>query len=255
MSKNQKKTSGLANSYSLSTRRWPGSARLPSDYSPPTQPVWGVKERSLSQFQSDYQLTVRPKVDLSRYQISMLLEIKCFEVVEFGIDFVSWLTIEYLFSRLLGSKKVWEVREKSERRVLTLSNMILLATQNSWMNLGDRESLHKDLLAYLENSTLLPSQREVNSRKEYWQPEKFLEVRSVRLDVFLERETRSIRYSSYCKGYGESSSMGRRQKTKPSFELDGEEIEKPEVVILSELQDLLFLNLLEIKRKLKAGKA
>jgi len=255
MSKNQKETSGLAQKYSRSTRRWPGSARLPSDYSPPTQPVWGVKERSLSQFQSDYQLTVRPKVDLSRYQMSMLLEIKCFEVVEFGIDFVSWLTIEYLFSRLLGSRKVWDIREKSERRVLTLSNMILLSTQNSWMNLGEREDLNKDLLAYLKDSTLLPSEREVNSRIAYWQPEKFLEVRSVRLDVFLEREMKSIRYSSYCKGYGESSSMGRRQKTKPSFELDGEEIEKPEVVILSELQDLLFLNLLEIKRKLRSGKA
>jgi len=128
--------------------------------------------------------------------------------------------------------------------------MILLSSQNSWLNLGIREKLNKNLLSFLEETDLLPSSREVNSRIEYWQPEKFLEVRSVRLDVFMERERNSIRYTSYCKGYGESSSMGRRQRTKPSAELDGEEIEKPEVVILSELQNLLFLNLLEIKRKL-----
>lgn len=252
MSKNQKKLnpSGLAQSYLRSTRGSLASARLPSDYSPPTQKVWGVEERAISSISSDYQLTVRPKVDLSRYQMSMLLEIKCSEVVEFGIDFVGWLVIEYLFSKLLGSKKVWEVREKTERRVLTLSNMILLGSQNTWLNLGERTQLDKNLLVFLENSNLLPSRDVIFSRIEYWQPEKFLEVRSVRLDVFLEREKSSIRYSSYCKGYGESSSMGRRRKTRPSAELDGED-ERPEAQIeLSEIQNLLYLNLLEIKRKL-----
>jgi len=225
------------------------SARLPSDYSPPIQVVGGVRRESKLSELSDYQLTVRPKVELTRYQVSMLLEVACWEVVRGGIDFIGWLTIEYLTTRLQGSKKIWEVRESTERRVLTLSTMILLSTQNSWMNLLERESLPQSLLTYLEDSDLLSSDRTLQSRKDFWYPAKFLEVKTVRLDVFLERENRSVRYSSYTKGYGESSRMGRRQKTRSSPELDGEDSERPEVVILKDLQNLLYLNLLEIKRR------
>lgn len=226
------------------------SARLPSDYSPTNPSVGGVRnDFSLNEL-IDYQLTVRPKVELTRYQMSMLLEIACWEVMKSGIDFVGWLTIEYLTSRLQGSKKIWEIREETERRVLTLSTMILLSSQNTWMNLLERTPLPESLLSYLKDSGLISSDRTLHSRKDFWYPAKFLEVKTVRLDVFMEREGRSVRYSSYTKGYGESSRMGRRQKTRSSAELDGEETERPEVNLsLREVVDLLYLNQLEIKRK------
>jgi len=231
------------------------SARLPSDYSPPIQKVRGVNDREQLSNLIDYQLTVRPKVDLTRYHMSMLLELNCWKVCDSGIDLSDWLTIEYLWNRLLGSNKVWEIRDPNERRVLTLANMVLLSTQNSWMTLGEKTQINKSLLVYLEETELLPSSRTIFSRLDYWRNEKFLEVRAVRLDVFMERESQSIRYSSYCKGYGESSSMGRRQKTRPSQELDGDD-ERPEVILsLKDVQNLLYLNLLELKKKNSGRKA
>jgi len=230
------------------------SARLPSDYSPPSLKVRGVSERENLSNLVDYQLTVRPQMQLSRYQMSMLLEIACWKATRYGIRLESWLTIEYLWENLLGSKKVWEIRNESERRVLTLANMILLSSQNTWLTLDDLTQLPKSLLSFLDEANLLPNSRTIHSRLEHWKIEKFLEVRAVRLDVFMERETNSIRYSSYCKGYGESSSMGRRQKTRPSAELDGED-ERPEVVLrLTEIQNLLYLNLLELNKRTRSGR-
>lgn len=226
------------------------SARLPSDYSPPNLNVEGVRRDLILSDLVDYQLTVRPKVELTRYQVSMLLEMACWEVVRGGIDFIGWLTIEYLTTRLQGSKKIWEIREPTERRVCTLSTVILVSTQNSWMNLLERERLSESLLSFIKDSALLSPDRSLQSRKEFWYPAKFLEVKTVRLDVFLEREQRSVRYSSYTKGYGESSRMGRRQKTRTSAELDGEENERPEVTLsLREVSNLLYLNMLELRRK------
>lgn len=258
MSRTKRMKSSRSNSstYLQSTRDDKrASARLPSNYSHPIQKVRGLSESEQFSNIIDYQLTVRPKVELTRFRMSMLLELECYFGTIFGLNLTSWIVIEYLFGRLLGSNKVWEVRDPNERRVLTLANMVLLASQNSWMALGEFTQLDKNLIAYLKESNLLSNDRTIQSRKEYWKTESFLEVRAVRLDVVLEREQQTERYSSYCKGYGESSSMGRRRKTRPSAELDGEE-ERPEVILsLKEIPNLLYLNLLELKKKNSVKKA
>lgn len=248
-----RKTSGRSLSPSFDKRRGSeSSARLPSDYSPPSLKVRGVSERENLQSFSEYQLTVRPTVNLTRYQMSMLLTVLSYEVVNFGIDFTLWLTMEWLFSNLLGSKKVWEIRDEKERQVLTVSNIILLSTNQSWFQLGERTSLPLKITEYLLSENLIISERTYRSRVDFWYAERFLEVRAVRLDLYFERSVNSIRYSSYCKGYGESSRMGRRQKTRPSSELDGEDTDRPETVIpLMEIPHLLYLNLLEIQKKYK----
>jgi len=252
MRKSRKNISGFSLKPPLDQSSNLASARLPSDYSPPNLRVVGVTETTISQFEIDYQLTVRPKVELSRYRISMLLEIITYEAVEYGLGFTTWLTLEWLFSRLIGSHRVWEIRESNERRVLLAAELVLLTSQNLWLSLNTRENIPEEIRMYLFEHNLLASKRTIASRREFWQPEKFLEVRAVRLDVFLEREKDSTRYSSYTKGYGESSRMGRRQKTRNSAELDGEDNERPEVLIgLSEIQNLLYLNLIEIRRKFR----
>lgn len=232
------------------------SARLPSDYSLTNLNVKGTEIRDISLLSMDYQLTVRPRVNLTRYQISMLLSTLCFEVVWYGINLSTWLSLEYLTSRLLGSKKEWEVRDENERRVLISAKILLLTTQTNWIQLEEKTFIPKEIALYLINNNLIPSKRTFFSRIGYWQPSKFLEVRAVRLDVFLEKEKNSIPYSSYCKGYGESSRTGRRQKTRTSFELDGEDSERPEVTLsLKEITDLLYLNLLETQKKYRNRKA
>lgn len=250
MNRHRRKTSGRSNQLPIDLRGTESSARLPSVYSPTNLRVEGILEKFDSSNSIDYQLTVRPKVELTRYQVSMLLDIAVWKACEFGINLVDWIVIEWLFSNLLGSKKVWEVRDIKERRVLISANLVLLATTNSWLNFEEREKLSDSILSYLKDSDLLASRRTIASREDYWKVSKFLSVRAVRLDVFLERESNTTRYSSYTKGYGESSRMGRRQKTRPSSELDGIDTERPEVSLtLKEVPYFLYLNLVEVKRK------
>lgn len=226
------------------------SARLPSDYSLPAIAIRGNLENTNLSTLSDYQMTVRTTIELTRYQISMLLSMVCYQVIHVGIDFVSWLTIEYLFSRLLGSRKVWEIRDSNERKVLTLANIILLSTLNDWVSLGTYTDLPESIREFVFSSGMVMSDRTYESRKEFWNPARFIEVRAVPLDVFLEREKSTSRYSSYCKGYGESSRLGRRLKTRPSAELDGETEDRPEVEVpLIEISKFLYLFQLELRRK------
>jgi hypothetical protein len=70
-------------------------------------------------------------------------------------------------------------------------------------------------------SKWIPNKRTYFSRKASFQLNKFLQVQIVPIDTLIERSKGNVRYSSYCKGYGESSHMGRRQKTRTSAELDG----------------------------------
>jgi hypothetical protein len=225
------------------------SAWLPWNYSPPNPKVEGVIEKDLSSISIDYQLTVCPKVELTRYQCSMLLETLEVQIVESGVSFSNYLCLEYLFSRLLGTKEILELRSENERRTVFLAQILLRAIRGTWFSLDSKEKILQDTVDKMkEIHNLFPSLREFRSRAEYWNCERFLRVQAVRLDVFLERRKDSNRYSSYCKGYGESSHMGHRQKTRPSVELDGEETDRPEVYIssLSELQLLLDLVILDI---------
>lgn len=225
------------------------SAWLPWNYSPPTPKVEGVEETDLSSISIDYQLTVCPKVELTRYQCSMLLETLEMQIVEGGVSFSSYLCLEYLYTRLRGSREILELRNENERRTVFLAHILLRAIRGTWFSLSDKEKLPLEKVERMrEIHHLFMSLREYRSRAEYWNCERFLRVQAVRLDVFLERRKDSVPYSSYCKGYGESSHMGHRQKTRPSVELDGEETERPEVQLKgwSELQLLLDLVLLDI---------
>lgn len=234
------------------------SARLPSDYSHTNPKIVGIDSEIISAISIDYQLTVRPKVELNRYQCSMLLETLLVKVRDCGINLSLYLILEFLYSRLLGSKTSPEyLRDVNERRVTLLAQLLLRSIRGMWLTLDCCEQLSEDLKRDLfELYNLFPSMREFHSRVEYWKPERFLEVRAVRLDVFLERGRTSEPYSSYCKGYGESSRMGRRQKTSYSAELDGEEDYRTEITFtsVSELQLLLDLVRLDTREKFRKMK-
>jgi len=224
-------------------------AWLPSDYSPTNLISPKEIEKEISSISFGYQLTVCPKVELTRYQCSMLLEVLSMKVINYGINFSLYLCLEYLNSRLLGSKQIMDLRNENERKVVYLSQILLRTIDGNWFNLGDLEKLPEQVVKDLRRiSNLLPTEREFQSRSQYWDTCKFLKVQTVRLDTFLERREISERYSSYCKGYGESSSMGHRKKTRPSAELDGEDTDRPEVILnFSELQLLLDLVRLDIQ--------
>ena len=69
------------------------------------------------------------------------------------------------------------------------------------------------------------SDRKYQSRRKIYNLEKFLLVKIEDVNSVFERSSNSVRYSSYCKGYGESGRSVRKQRTRYSFELDRDDHE------------------------------
>jgi len=198
------------------------SARLPSDYSQPTLSVKGAEKYSRT-ISFDVQVTVRSKVDFTRRQLCMLSGIALSDVIDQGLSLSDWMILEYLYSSLLGNKlSPYERKDQVEFELSLLLKIVLLA--GDWMNFETKVQLPEDVRQLILSSRLIPKGRTKASWRQSWVIKKFIEIQTVPLDVLLERSTNTSRYSSYCKGYGESSRMGRRRKTRPSAELDGEPV-------------------------------
>jgi len=228
------------------------SCRAPDD-SLPTPRSDVVSETRLEILSSDYQLTSRTKITLDRRQQSLLLDVLNYQAVHYGVTFASYLFIEMLYSNLVGSKShPVEVKDEHERRVSFVAHIILQSlSSGDWILLGsDLIPLVETVRSRLLREDCLMSSHTYDSRCRHWRPEVFLEVRVVRLDVFCERSSGTRRYSSYCKGYGESHRTLHKKKTRPSFELDGSLTEVKESFLLN-LSQLLHLNLTEQLRKLE----
>jgi len=229
--------------------------RLPSDYSLPIQSKGGKEDRVLSSLSCEVHLTVRPKVELSKKIVSLLLENFLLRVTFENFDLYSYLLIEWMNSYLRGNLDSDEVKFEKERQVIRLSDLTLLSMRNQEIPLGEKFPLNLEVQELIKEF-LDPSGRKYSSRKIYYAFEKFLEVRAVPVSSIFEREKgTSIRYSSYCKGYGESSRMGRRKKTPPSFELDGitedTRLRTSDISSLLNIQKYFRLNILEQKLRMK----
>lgn len=234
---------------SVDSRGSGNAARLPSDYSPPSLMVRGVEKFS-SSISIDVQVTIRSKLSLTRRQLCMLAGLALSEVAYSGIGLSDWMVLEFLYSSLLGNKQdPFERKDPKELELSLLLKVVLLS--GTWMGLEEKKEIPLDVQSLILSSKLVPKDRVRMSWKQSWQLDKFLEIQIVPLDVFLERSRGTIRYSSYCKGYGESNRLGRRQRTRPSAELDGEEVdlEKDQTVSLNllQIQNLLSAVLLELK--------
>lgn len=233
-----------------STRGSESTARLPSVYSQPTLAVKGSSEEYFGAISFDVQMTVRSKINLTRKQLCMLSGFALSEVAEKGLGLSDWMILEYLYSSLLGNKRSYlERKDYKEFELLLLLKIVLLG--GVWMGLEGKVQLPEDIQKLVLSSSLVPSGRTKASWYQSWDLRKFIEIRAVPLDILLERSKNTTRYSGYCKGYGESSRMGRRQKTRPSAELDGEEVdlEKDKMINLNlqKISHLLTAVLLETK--------
>lgn len=225
------------------------SARLPSDYSQPTLRVKGA-EKYFDSISFDVQVTIRATVTYTRKHLCMLTGLALSDVAEFGLGISDWMILEWLYTQLLGNKQTpYERKDQLEFELSLLLKIVLLS--GTWMGLETKVKLPEDVQELILNSKYVPKGRTKASWKQSWNLDKFLEVQIVPLDVIMERSKGTIRYSSYTKGYGESSRMGRRQKTRPSAELDGEEVDLQKEQMmnldLSRLSHLLSAVLLELK--------
>lgn len=226
------------------------SARLPSDYSRPTLAIKGVEQfTSITQF--EVQLTVRIKtIELTRKQLCLLAGICLNEVAHQGLNLSDWVILEFLYSQLLGNKtSPFERKDPKEFELSLLLKIVLLS--GTWFGLETKKELPQDVQTLVLSSKWVPKKRTLFSWLQSYSLNSFIEVRAVPLNIAFERSNGTERYSSYCKGYGESSRKGRRQKTRPSAELDGDPVdidgEQASKLDLLSIQRIFTANLLEIK--------
>lgn len=214
--------------------------------------VKGEKEIDLASYSLDYQLTARFRYsELTRRDASLLLDILNYQSVYFGVTFAMYLSIDMLFVYLVGNKSsVYEIKDEKERQTCWVSELILRDLDGEFISLGDKMLLRERTKQKLIQNNLLLSKRVYGSRFVHFKPEKFIEVRAVPLNIFLERSKTSIPYSSYTKGYGEGSGSAHTSKTRFSAELDGAE-ENPLKFSLKNLPKFLSIILIEEFQKMK----
>lgn len=226
-------------------------SRVASDGSR-SNPSQEVKEATelLSSISFEYQLTVRTRMTLSRRQSSLLLGILNYQAAYFGVNFGMYLAIEFLTNVLLGNKlDPLEIGDINERQTVMVSLILLSSIGGKDLNLVEHQQIPMQIVSSLIQNGLLMEKRVFGSRKSVYRPEVILELRAVPLSTPFERvKGNSERYSSYCKGYGESHPSARKVRTSPSPELDGEP-EKERMISLTDIPIYLVLTQLEVRAK------
>lgn len=206
-----------------------------------------------------FYLTVKvANSSLTRKHFRLMLDCLIYEIIVDGIDLKKYLMLEYLMTTLLGSKlDPMDLADKHERKLTLISQILMRDLRGLEYTLGNevKYNLSDDTVRILTENNLVMSKRTYGSRRVYWDPGKFLSIKTVSVETIIERSGNSERYSSYCKGYGESHQSAHYQKTKPSFELDGGDYRNPVDLTLQEIQSLLLLTQLEVRTKFRRRKA
>jgi len=173
---------------------------------------------------SDYHLTVQLRVHLERRQISLLLSVLNYQAVHYGVNFAIYLSLLHLNEILIGNKvRASQIKDNFERLSVELSQVIIRDLAGKDLFLGELVQLSEKTRLLLLHSNTLMVRDVYRSRFNYWRPENYLKLKTVPVDVIIERSGNSVRYTSYCKGYGEGTGTARRGRTPTSFELDGED--------------------------------
>lgn len=212
-----------------------------------------VKEEAtelLSSISMEYQLTVRTQMNLSRRQTSLLLDILNYQSAYSGFNFGMYLAMEYLCNLLLGNKlDPFDIGDTNERLTVMVSLILLSSIGGKDLNLVIRTEVPQQITQSLIENKLLINKRVYGSRLQVYRPENLLELRAVPLNTQFDRvKGNSERYSSYCKGYGESHPSAHKVRTRPSPELDGEP-EKIRFISLADIPIHLVLTQLEVRAK------
>jgi len=191
--------------------------------------------------------TARFKVmEMTPRKAAILLKVLMFEFLAKGLDLSGYIAVEFLVSYVQGSKRdPLEVYDERDRQACLLGNLILANIRGTWLTLDERIKIPPAIQQEILNSGWLPDVRTWNSWKQFWNVRSFIEILTVPLDTYNERELSTSPYSSYTKGYGNGGHISRVKKTPYDSELDGESTDRePPVFTLQEIDTynrLLFL--------------
>jgi hypothetical protein len=159
---------------------------------------------------------------LTRRELSLLLDVLNYQALTYGININMRIAMYELYFRLLGNKRnTREIMESKIRLTLVICEIILQSLAGFDNSLSATEFIHlsPDVVKLLKSKCM--TARTYGSRFKTWRPEKLIKIKAVPVDIQMENQNRPNRYSSYCKGYGESHPSTHRKRTMPSQELDG----------------------------------
>lgn len=214
----------------LQSKTEPSSSSLVASVIPPNRGPSKNRSGKTSALNVEIQWTVRPRRKLSQYEESMTLKYLVAEVLndgQWGLE--NFLMAFYLLDRLSRSGYVRKIRD-TRTNFVCLSAYIVLK-YFPYEEIQYPEGLLNSIKELLTDPCypVIFSRRALGGISKRFYPRDNLEVRAEPLEKLLERSGSSIRYSGYCKGYGEGGSLSARtRRTRPSAELDGETEDRPE---------------------------
>lgn len=174
---------------------------------------------------TDYHLTAKiTNSQIGRREMSLLLDVLNYQIVNFGANFSMMLALTELSMRLSKGMNPDMISDERIRLTVTVSQILIRGLSETDFSLDAKQyvSLPSEIKELL--SPYLMTKRTYKSRHTTWRPERLIKIKAVPVSNLYERNShsRSERYSGYTKGYGESHGNAHRQSTKPSTELDGD---------------------------------
>jgi hypothetical protein len=258
MRKHSKKKVSFLDSSSLPTfTDLSSTSSLPPEYHGATLPQPEQKTRRSIKTETTFSLsvvshiTIHAKVELSRKRISLLLEQEIVRVATEGFTLLDYFSFEWMLNYLNGSStpSVFNLNGNKSSIICYITKLVLLSYRENWNLLYKATALDPRLTTWICENLGDYSDRKYQGRRSIYLLEKFLSIKIENVDTnILERSQTSVRYTSYCKGYGESGHSARRQKTRYSDELDRdrseviqEELKPSQIVLLHQVKDLSFI--------------
>lgn len=164
-----------------------------------------IRVKSVPDIYQEFQVTISPKTRLKPKEAAILLTIVAADTIEHGLDLPRYLAAQYLLeiNRSLSVRP--DTNRDSHKKALALMEAVLLATgKTEWFTLNEVKLLSPEVMGRLLTISFWPSRRTLMSWRHYHRPERFLELKIVPLEQYLERPSNTIPYSGYTKGYHES---------------------------------------------------
>lgn len=179
----------------------------------------------------EFHMTIRLKVtELSPKKASILLSMGVVRALTEGIDFTLYLSLEFLFNYLKKSGyDVLHHPNEKVRQTLLLAELVLAWTRGNWYDFLEREQIPEEIRLKCFATGWVPTSRTIMSWGQFYDLERFLQVRIVPVEQLIKRNDKSTaeRYSSYTRGYGNDGRPANPGKTKTNSELDGDATERP----------------------------
>jgi hypothetical protein len=205
------------------------SGPLPSTTDPlsaiPKQWRSNKTEKSLT-FSIKSHITIFSKVELSRKRVSLLLEQEIVRINSEGMNLLDYFSFEWMINYLVGSSPIHEVNGEKLSTAVYAAYIILLDYRKNENLLYERSKPSKEVSETIDSIFGKLSDRKYRGRSSLYQLEKFLTIKIEDVDSKFERGQNSVRYTAYCKGYGESGRSARKQRTRYSYDLDRDDTER-----------------------------